>query len=117
MNPLQVWTYVCRVAEIVPNTGVCAKVGRWQVAVFRLVSPQGEEEGIFALDNIDPRSGASVLSRGMVGDLAGEAVVASPLYKQHYALATGLCLEDEAWSVRCFPVRVADDMILVGQPE
>ncbi len=30
------WVYVCRVNEIVPNTGVCAKVGNDQVAVFRV---------------------------------------------------------------------------------
>lgn len=110
------WTYVCRVADIVPNTGVCAKVGSSQVAVFRLVSPSGEDEGIFALDNHDPRSGANVLSRGMVGDVAGEIVVASPVYKNHFCLKTGRCLEDESWSVQPYVSRVSEDgMILVRE--
>ena len=116
MSPAPRWTYVCRVADIVPNTGVCAKVGVLQVAVFRLVSPAGEDEGIFAIDNFVPRSGANVLSRGMVGDLSGEIVVASPVYKNHFCLKTGRCLEDEAWSVRPYPVRVSEEgMILVRE--
>lgn len=110
------WTYVCRVQDIVPNSGVCAKVGERQVAVFRLVSPAGEEEGVFAIDNHDPRSGANVLSRGLVGDLSGEIVVASPVYKNHFCLKTGRCVEDDSWSVVPYPVRVSEDgMILVKE--
>ena len=110
------WTYVCRVQDIVPNSGVCAKVGDRQVAVFRLVSPAGEEEGVYAIDNHDPRSGANVLSRGIVGDLSGEIVVASPVYKNHFCLKTGRCVEDESWSVAPYRVRVSEDgMILVKE--
>ena len=110
------WTYVCRVEDIVPNAGVCAKVGDRQVAVFRLVSPAGEDEGIYAIDNHDPRSGANVLSRGLVGDLSGEIVVASPVYKHHFCLKTGRCVEDGSWSVAPYPVRVSEDgMILVRE--
>ncbi|MGQ0501060.1 MAG: nitrite reductase small subunit NirD [Panacagrimonas sp.] len=103
------WTYVCHRDDIVPNTGVCAKVGNTQVAVFRVVSPTGEEEGIFAIDNLDPRSGASVIARGLVGDLSGQIVVASPVYKNHFCLKTGRCLEDESWSVQPYAVQVSDD--------
>ena len=41
---------------------------------------------VYALDNFDPHSGANVLSRGIVGDLSGELVVASPVYKHHFSL-------------------------------
>jgi NAD(P)H-dependent nitrite reductase small subunit len=108
------WTYVCRTDSIVPNTGVCAKVGRAQVAVFRICPPNSEEV-VYAIDNVDPRSGASVLSRGLVGDLQGEIVVASPVYKQHYGLKTGRCIEDETLSVPTYPVRVFDGMVLVRE--
>lgn len=117
MTAVPKWTFVCRLDDIVPNTGVCAKVGNTQVAVFRVVSPAGEEEGVYALDNFDPRSGANVLSRGLVGDLSGELVVASPVYKNHLCLRTGRCLEDESWSVQPHTVRVGDDgLILVREP-
>ena len=35
----------------------------------------------FAIDNVDPKSGASVLSRGLVGNLGDRVVVASPSTK------------------------------------
>lgn len=114
MTQKATWTYVCALHNIVPNTGVCAKVGTAQVAVFRLVSPQGVDEGVFALDNFDPKSRANVLSRGLVGDLSGVSVVASPVYKNHYALATGACLEEEGLSVPVYAVRVAEGQVFVG---
>src|SRR3954449_4849379 len=84
---------VCRLDEIVPDTGVCALVGGEQVAIFRI------DQKIYAIGNRDPFSGANVLSRGIVGDLKGELVVASPVYKQHFSLVTGRCIEDETVSV------------------
>jgi nitrite reductase (NADH) small subunit len=103
------WVAVCRLAEIVPDTGVCALVGGRQVAVFRLA-----DDSVYAIDNHDPFSGANVLSRGIVGDLNGELVVASPVYKQHFSLATGQCLEDPDVRVAVFPVRVEGDTVLVN---
>src|SRR5262245_1003597 len=84
---------VCRLDEIVPDTGVAVLVGGEQVAVFRI----GQE--IYAIGNRDPFSGANVLSRGIVGDLNGELVVASPVYKQHFSLVTGRCIEDSSVNV------------------
>ncbi len=110
------WTYVCRRDDIVPNTGVAAKVGQAQVAVFRVVAPDGEDEAVFAIGNHDPRSGANVISRGLVGDVGGELVVASPVYKNHFCLRTGRCLEDESWSVPAFQVQVSEDgLVLVRE--
>jgi nitrite reductase (NADH) small subunit len=84
---------ICRLADIVPDTGVAALVGGEQVAVFRV------DQEIYAIGNRDPFSGANVLSRGIVGDLNGELVVASPVYKQHFSLVTGRCIEDASVSV------------------
>ena len=78
-----------------------------QVAVMRV----GEE--VFALENRDPFSGANVIARGLVGDLAGQLVVASPVYKQHFNLRTGRCLEDESVSLRTWPCGVLDGRIWV----
>lgn len=101
------WTPVCTLEDILPQAGVCALVNGRQVAVFRI------DDGVFAMDNIDPASGVSVLSRGIVGDVKGERVVASPLYKHHYSLATGRCLEDPGMSVDIHPVRVLDGRVWV----
>jgi len=91
---------ICRVDEILDNSGVCALVGGEQVAVFRV------DGTIYAIGNRDPFSGANVLSRGIVGDIDGEPVVASPVYKQHFSLLTGRCLEDPSVSVPVYRTRV-----------
>ena len=101
---------VCRLEEILPDTGVCALVGGEQVAVFRI------EEEIHAVGNRDPFSNANVLSRGIVGDLKGEVVVASPVYKHHFSLQSGRCLEDESARLDVFPVRVQGHTVWVGTP-
>jgi NAD(P)H-dependent nitrite reductase small subunit len=104
---------VCRLQDIVPDTGVAALVRGEQVAVFRI----GQK--IYAIGNRDPFSGANVLSRGIVGDLNGELVVASPIYKQHFSLVTGRCIEDPSVSVPVYRARVegADIQILLKQEE
>ncbi|MEQ1439084.1 nitrite reductase small subunit NirD [Fontimonas sp. SYSU GA230001] len=106
------WIDICGVEEIWPNTGVCALVGATQIAVFRLAGTDGEH--LYAIDNRDPFSGANVLSRGLLGNLGERRVVASPIYKQHFDLATGACIEDPAVSVRTYRVRVADGRVQVA---
>ena len=93
------WMSICAIGDIVPFTGVCALVGSEQVAVFRI----GEE--LYAIDNLDPCSGAAVLSRGLVGSLGERVVVASPIHKQHFDLRTGECLEQPQQAVRTWAVR------------
>jgi len=103
------WTDVCAVDDILPHTGVCALVEGRHVAVFRLGADQ-----FFAIDNVDPKSGASVLSRGLLGNVAERVVVASPLYKNHFDLRTGECLEAPEHSVRAHEVRLADARVQVA---
>ncbi len=102
------WTAVCHLDDIVPNTGVCALVDEQQVAVFRM-----DDDSVYALANHDPFSKANVLSRGIVGDLKGVAVVASPVYKQHFSLASGRCIEDPDVGVPIFGVRIDNGVVLV----
>ena len=98
---------ICSLEDIVPDTGVCALVAGEQVAVFRI----GDK--VFAIGNRDPFSDANVLSRGIVGDLKGELVVASPIYKQHFSLVTGRCIEDDAVSVPVYRVVVDGPDVIV----
>lgn len=105
---LKKWNAVCALDDIVPNSGVCALIGRQQVAVFRT-----DDDRVYALSNYDPFSNANVLSRGIVGDIKGELVVASPVYKQHFSLATGQCIEDEAVKVTSFAARVCNGLVEV----
>ncbi len=106
-------TLVCPAADIVPNTGVCALVGGRHIAVFRVVDATGQDL-FYAIDNIDPKNGASVLSRGLIGNLGDQVVVASPLYKHHFVLATGACTENPEWSVQAHPVEVREGQVWVS---
>jgi nitrite reductase (NADH) small subunit len=96
------WIDVAGIDELIPDAGVCALIAQRQIAIFYLP----KINAVFAIDNLDPVSGAAVLSRGMVGDLSGEPMVASPLYKQHYSLRTGVCLDDPALKVAVYPVQI-----------
>ena len=95
------WIKVCELSDIAPDTGVCALVNNHQIAIFR----QATTDRLFAIDNFDPIGQANVLSRGLTAQLSGKNVVASPLYKQHYCLETGACLEDDSVSVDVYQVR------------
>jgi len=104
------WTAVCAPEDILPDTGVCALVEGVHVAIFHVAAKQA----FLAIDNVDPKSRASVLSRGLVGNLGERVVVASPLYKNHFDLYSGECLEAPEHSVRAHRVRVHEDRVLVA---
>ena len=103
------WTDVCPADDILPDTGVCALVAGRHVAVFRVGADR-----FFAIDNVDPKSGASVLSRGLVGSLGDRIVVASPLYKQHIDLQSGECIEQPELSVSAHAVRTEGGLVQVS---
>ena len=108
------WVDICPLERIVPNRGVCAMVGRYQVAVFRVGAPAASEDQLFALSNYDPFSKAFVLSRGIVGSKGDRLKVASPVYKQSFDLRTGQCLDDPDVSVPTFDVRVVGGWVQVA---
>ena len=108
------WQRICAQAEIPANAGSAALVGGLQIAIFNI---NGE---LYAIDNHDPISKTNSLSRGIVGCINGELCVTSPLYKQHYSLLSGQCLEQDNVSVKCYPLRCVDGNIeidgkVVGQ--
>lgn len=109
MNELN-WYEVCKLDDITPNTGVAALVEGQQIAIFRV----GHEQRVYALSNQDPFSQANVMSRGILGDLQGERVVASPIYKQHFSLVTGRCLEEQDQKLLVFPTRIEDGTVYVS---
>ena len=106
------WTRICHLDDIVPNTGVCALVDGIQIAVFRL-----GDDSVYALGNHDPFSRANVISRGIVGDLKGEVVVASPVYKQHFSLKTGICVEDASVRIPVYEAHIECGRVSVRVPQ
>ncbi len=98
------WETVCRYDRLQPERGVAALLGEHQVALFRT-----DDGAVHAVGNIDPFSGAAVLSRGIVGDRGGVPTIASPVYKQAFDLRTGVCVDDPSVSVAVYPVLLDQD--------
>ncbi len=109
------WETVCLVDRLFPERGAAALLAAGgepvQVALFRMA-----DGTLHAIGNVDPFSGAAVLSRGIVGDRGGVPIVASPVFKQAFSLVTGQCLDDPDVRVPVYPVRVADGWLQVGLP-
>lgn len=105
------WIDVCDLTDLIPDRGMCALVNGEQVALFRTSSDE-----VFAIANRDPFSGSSVLSRGLLGDCKGVAMVVSPIHKQRFDLTTGLCLDDPEVAIPVYGVRIDAGRILVRVP-
>ncbi|MCF5724646.1 nitrite reductase small subunit NirD [Pseudomonas syringae] len=95
------WKTVCNERDLVTNSGVVVWLEGTQVALFYLPG-----ERVYAIDNHDPESGANVIGRGLIGSIKGDLVVAAPIYKQHYRLHDGQCLEAPNQRLRVWPVRL-----------
>lgn len=105
------WINVCKVDDLQPDSGVCALLDGEQVAIFWM--PESDAK-VYAVGNYDPFGNANVLSRGLIGDIGGQPVVASPLYKQHYNLQTGVCLEDETVKIPVYAIRIENGSVQVN---
>lgn len=101
------WKDICKIDDILPETGVCALLGDEQVAIFR---PYHSDQ-VFAISNIDPFFESSVLSRGLIAEHQWRAVGRQPAEKQRFRLSDGLCMEDEQFSVKHYEARVKDGVV------
>ena len=97
---------VCERRRLAVNRGVAALVDGRAVALFALA-----DGSVAAIDNVDPCSGASVMSRGIVGELDGVTTLASPRFKQRFDLRTGRCIDVEGVSIGVHAARVIDGMV------
>lgn len=103
------WRTICSTSDLVKDSGISALLESEdeQIAIFHI--PNSEEK-VYAVGNYDPIGEANVLYRGLVGCINDEPVVSSPLYKQHYSLKTGRCLqEDKAISV--YDIRIENEEV------
>lgn len=105
------WQEICNIDEIPEQAGIGAHLGRKPIALFRF------GKNVYALDDREPGSRANVLSRGILGDAAGEPVVISPLYKQRIRLRDGCQVENGEPVVRAWPVKIENGKVWVGNEE
>lgn len=109
--PSRPWQAVCDLDAIPAQAGIGARLGERQIALFRF------GERVYALDNREPGSAANVLSRGLLGDVGGEPVVISPLYKQRIRLRDGWPCDGDEQAVRAWPVKVENGKVWVGNQQ
>lgn len=106
------WTSACPSSRLIPGRGVAVLLrGGEQVALFLL-----DDGTLRAVGNIDPYGRAAVMSRGLVGDRAGEPTVASPLLKQVFSLDDGRCLDDPDVRLPVYQVRVWAGVVQIHSP-
>ena len=98
-RPLAVWVRVCALGDLERERGLAALIDGQQVALFRT-----HEDRVHAVQQLDPYSGAFVMSRGIVGTKGDAPSVASPMYKQVFDLRTGTCLETQGKDERALQV-------------
>ncbi|WP_312226652.1 nitrite reductase large subunit NirB [Pseudescherichia sp.] len=108
----QGWVEICDLSAIPPNAGMAARLSNQQIALFHL--PDHPQQ-VFALSNHEPNSDANVLARGMLGDVKGEPVVISPLYKQRFRLRDGRSVDDGQSTLSVWPVKVEGGRVWVQE--
>tara|TARA_R110002072_G_scaffold1780_3_gene14626 strand:+ start:23433 stop:23774 length:342 start_codon:yes stop_codon:yes gene_type:complete len=97
--------------DLHPGAGVALKVGDHQIALFCFpdFSP-----GYFAVGHRDPIGQANVIARGILGDIGGEPVITSPLFKQHFSLRTGVCVEQAEYALPVYDITISQNSVLVS---
>lgn len=107
---------ICSLDDLVENSGVGVLVGDLQVAIFWDKHPESGELGeIYAIDNYDPIGGANVLSRGIICSFDDRLTVSSPLYKQHFCLSSGQCLQHPEIFVAVYKTELRGDRVFISE--
>ena len=106
------WRTICGTTDLVKDSGISALIANSagedeQIAIFHI--PNSEQK-IYAVGNYDPIGQANVLYRGLVGCIDDEPVVSSPLYKQHYSLKTGRCLQEDK-TISVYDIRIENEQV------
>lgn len=105
LNDVAIWTIACRYDQLIPNRGVAVLLPDGEQAALFLL----DDGAVYAVGNVDPFSGAAVMSRGIVGDRGGRPTVQSPIKKQAFALDDGDCLDDPDAALPVYAARVTPD--------
>lgn len=105
------WYPVCLLTDLESEWGEAALIDGAQVAVFRLWDDQ-----VRVTSHLDPRTGAAVMARGIVGTRGGVPTIASPLHKEAYSLETGECFSNPELRLEILPSRVIEGLVQVAVP-
>lgn len=114
------WEPICSLDALTPERGVAALLSdtdsdaKVQIAVIRTY-----DDKVFGVQQLDPYSGANVMSRGIVGDYDARPTIASPVYKQTFDLETGICVNPQGSdrrNLKKYPIIVHDGTVYAAFP-
>ncbi|MFD2932332.1 nitrite reductase small subunit NirD [Spirosoma flavum] len=104
------WHIAGRVDDIPEDGGACALIDGRQIAIFNFAR-RGEW---YATDNECPHRQQMALGRGMIGSQGDEPKVACPFHKRTFSLKTGQCLNDDAYQINTYPIKVDAGLVYIG---
>lgn len=117
------WINICERADLIPNSGICAILPPMKNMQKSDASPRAQEQlalfylpvkkSVYVCSNWDPIGKANVMYRGLVGSIDNEPMVASPLYKQHYSLLSGICFEQADLVLKTYESRFQDNILQI----
>ena len=94
---------VANVEDIPPGTGIVARVGGRDVALFNV------EGTFFAIDNACPHAGAPIGVRRFDG-----RIVTCGYHGMRFDVTTGVCPDASAWCAETYEVRIVDGFVEVA---
>ncbi|MEU3306129.1 nitrite reductase small subunit NirD [Nocardiopsis sp. NPDC055551] len=110
LAPPPTWIDACPTHHLETEIGLAVLLpDHHQIALFRT-----HDGHLYAVDNLDPHTGAAVISRGIVGDRSGEPTIASPMLKHVFSLRTGQGLDNDNIRLSTWPVRQHHGMLQIG---
>lgn len=102
---LQDWVPVGTLPDIPRQGARCVRWGQTTIAIFRTACDR-----VFALEDRSPSAKGGPLSPGIVHDV----YVTEPLHNWVISLETGEAQGADEGQVRCFPVKLDGETILLG---
>lgn len=105
----KMWVKAVKVSDVPENDGVVVLIDHKQIAIFNFT-----DKGMwYATQNLCPHKNEMALSRGLIGDAAGEPKVACPFHKKTFSLESGECLNDQICNITIYPVKVEAEDVYV----
>ena len=107
------WYQAAKTSDFPENSGACVLYKGKQIAVFNF-TVNGEW---YATQNMCPHRFELALSRGLIGDSAGEPKVACPFHKKSFSLRSGECMSGDPYQIEVYPVKIKDGYVYIGFSE
>lgn len=103
------WFKACKTEDVPSDGGACVKYKDEQIAIFFLE----RKNEWYATQNMCPHKKQMILSRGMIGDQAGEPKVACPFHKQTFNLKTGENMCGDHYTIKTYGIKIENGYVFI----